>query len=98
VVQPLGELEDADRVEIVDRRGVRKVAHLGRVARDDDEVAHAEIVCAEEVRERGEQVPVATGEAGKPYLLVIWASVASSPAATVIRCLMAATHQSIAAT
>jgi hypothetical protein len=52
VVQPRRELQDADRIEIVDRRGVGKVAHLGRVAGDDDEVPEAEIVRAEEMCER----------------------------------------------
>ncbi len=46
VVQARRELEDADRVQIVDGSRVRKVAHLRRVARDDDQVPEAEIVGA----------------------------------------------------
>ena len=53
-VEPGGELEDADGVEVVDGGGVGEIADLGRVAGDDDQVSHAEIVRAEEVRQRGQ--------------------------------------------
>ena len=62
VIEARRELEDADRVEIVDRRCVGKVAHLRRVAGDDDQVLHAELVRREEMRERREQVPIAPAD------------------------------------
>ena len=57
--RPRRELQEADRVEVVDRRRVREVAHLGRIAGDDDQVPDAERVRAEQVRDLAEQVPIA---------------------------------------
>ena len=52
-------LEQPDRVEVVDRGRLRVVADLGRIAGDDDQVADADGVGAEQVRHLAEQVPVA---------------------------------------
>ena len=60
--RPASELQDADRVEIVDRGRVGEVAQLGRVAGDDDEVLDAELVRAEKVRDRAEQVAIAPAD------------------------------------
>src|SRR6185437_15116720 len=61
-VQAADEAEDADGVEVVDGGGVGEVAHLRRVAGDDDEVPDAERVRAEEVRDLAEEVPVAAAD------------------------------------
>ena len=55
-------LEQADRVEVVDGGGLGVVADLRRIAGDDDEVADADGVRAEQVRHLAEQVPVAPAD------------------------------------
>ena len=55
-------LEQADRVEVVDRGRLGIVADLRRIAGDDDEVADADGVRAEQVRHLREQVPVAAAD------------------------------------
>jgi hypothetical protein len=47
------------RVDVKDSRGIGIVAQLGRIARDDQDVAQTQGVGTEQVRLHAEQVPVA---------------------------------------
>ena len=53
------DLEQAHRVEVVDRGGEGIVAHLGRISGDDDQIANPGRVGGEQVRDQPEEVPVA---------------------------------------
>ena len=62
LVHPLQDLDEADRVDVEDRRGADVVAGARRVALEGEDVADVERVGAEQVGLDAHQVPVATGE------------------------------------
>lgn len=62
MVEATGDVEQADAVDVVDRGGMGVGSHLGRVAGNDDKVAHAERVHAEQMGLQAEQVSVAAAD------------------------------------
>ena len=69
--KPREEPQQAHRIEIEDGGGGGVVAHLGRVARDHDEVPQPQHPGAEGVGEQADQVPVAATDAGFATIDVI---------------------------
>ena len=62
LIQVIGDVREADRVDIEDRGGVRISAHARRIARDADEIANSGRMRAQKLALDAQRVAVAAAE------------------------------------